>query len=233
MDHRQRRAVEKVIDTVTDGNVLALAAFLGVLASFGLGLHFLVGVVTALGTVAGAAAVNALPQLSRGDQLERPERPQLLPRTQQAQLVAQIEGGLTRIRQLRDDADTADSVKDAAAQAFSAADSAVTTAHTVAAGVDELDAAMRDLQSVHSAAASLERLQQRRVLMLDRLSRTLAGVLDVYGKLVETDATVKTSSIVEAGDQQQLAQIGTSLDDLRRIVGELESDTGDGTALTN
>jgi hypothetical protein len=176
-----------------------------------------------------AAAVNAGPALLRGRaaELDTGVRPaQLLRGTQQAEIVGQITATLTRIRDLRDAPGVADSVKDSAAQAVVAAKSALDTANTVATAVDQIDAAIRDLQNVRTSGPSQQRLNARRGVMLERLNRTLAGVLDVYSKLVETNATVNTSSIVEAGDQEQLTQIGASLDDLRLIVGELEKDTG-------
>ncbi|MCU1678709.1 MAG: hypothetical protein JWM93_3467 [Frankiales bacterium] len=229
MNSNQRKAAEKAIESVTDGRILALAAFFAVLATLGLGLPVVLGLLAALGTVATAAAVNAAPALRR-DRAEaigaRPEVPELVAHTQQAQVVTQIAGTLDRIRQLRDGGTLAESVQDSAAQAYASAKSALETANKVATGVDQLDSAMRELQNVRAASDSLERLGARRAVMLERLNRTLGGVVDVYGKLVETNATVNTSSIIEAGDQDQLRQIGSSLDDLRLIVGELEQDTG-------
>jgi hypothetical protein len=230
VDHNERKAADKVVETVTDGWVLALAAFFGLLAGFGLGLPVIVALLAGVGTVVAAAAVNAVPVLIRGSKRDAigggAERAELMPRTEQAQIVGQLEATLRRIRDLRDGPTVADSVKDSAAQAFAAATSALDTANAVAVGVDQLDAALRELQTVRVAGPSQQRLAERRGVMLDRLNRTLAGVLDVYSKLVETNATVNTSSIVEAGDQAQLQQIGSSLDDLRLIVGELEKDTG-------
>ena len=228
MDHQQRKAADKAVETATDGWVLSVAFFFALLAGFGLGLPLVVALLAGIGTVGAAAAVSAVPVLlKRRDELgPGVERPELAPRTEQAQIVGQIEATLGRIRELRDGRTVADSVKDSAAQAFVAATSALETANTVAVGVDQLDGALRELQTVRTAGPSQQRLMERRGVMLDRLNRTLAGVLDVYSKLVETNATVNTSAIVEAGDQAQLQEIGTSLDGLRLIVGELEKDTG-------
>ena len=53
-------------------------------------------------------------------------------------------------------------------------------------------------------------------------------MLDVYGNLVETNATLATSSfttgtVVGGGDAEALAAVSTSLDDLRVIAAELEA----------
>ncbi|MEA2484343.1 MAG: hypothetical protein QOC55_2290, partial [Thermoleophilaceae bacterium] len=57
MDHNERKAADKVVETVTDGWVLALAAFFGLLAGFGLGLPVIVALLAGVGTVVAAAAV--------------------------------------------------------------------------------------------------------------------------------------------------------------------------------
>ncbi len=236
MDHNERKAADKVVESLTDGRVLGLALFFALLATFGLSLSPLLGILAGLGTVAAAAAVNAAPTVWRGrtEAVDAGLRPaELTNGTQQAQVVAHITATLSRIRDLRDAPGVADSVKDSAAQAFVAARSALDTANTVATAVDQIDAAIRDLQNVSTSGPSQQRLHARRAGMLARLDRTLGGVLDVYSKLVETNATVNTSSILDPGDQDQLTQIGASLDGLRLIVGELEKDTGDGLPQPN
>jgi hypothetical protein len=228
MDHNERKAWERAIESITDARILLLAVFFVLLATFGLGLPAVVGLLAGAGTVGVAAAVNAMPPLrtARRDALSPAIRAELLPRTPQSEFVAQIDAARRRLSALRDAATLADAVKDSAAEAVVACTSALQTATTVAQAVDQLDAAIGELSSVSTAAGSRARLTERRTVMLDRLNRTLAGVLDVYSKLVETNATVNTSSILEAGDAEQLQHIGASLDDLRAIVGELDKDTG-------
>jgi hypothetical protein len=71
------------------------------------------------------------------------------------------------------------------------------------------------------------RLRRRREALLERLRSTADQLLDVYGNLVETNATLATSALgtgdLAAGDAQALAAVSTSLDDLRVIAAELEA----------
>ena len=71
------------------------------------------------------------------------------------------------------------------------------------------------------------RLCRRREELLDRLRLTADQLLDVYGTLVETNATLATSTLgtgdLAAGDAEALASVSSSLDDLRVVASELEA----------
>jgi hypothetical protein len=206
-----------------DPRIALLAVFLGVLATVGLGMGVGVGLLAFVGTLAAGVAVQALPE--RGPRgVRAAARPAA--GNGQAQLLDAIEQAVTRLDELCA-SDLVPAVRPRADEAAGLAGSARTTARTVARAVDQLDAAIDQLSAVGRDGGALGRLRRRREALLDRLRSTADQLLDVYGNLVETNATLATSTLgtgdLAAGDAQALAAVSTSLDDLRVIASELES----------
>jgi hypothetical protein len=209
-----------------DYRVVLLAVFLGVLATVGLGLSVGVGVLAFLGTLVVGTAVTALP--------ERRELPTGSTRpdggSRQAQLLAAIESTVHRLEDFCA-GDLVPAVRPQAEEATALATSALATARTVALAADRLDDAARALTEVgrngEGEQGAAGRLRRRREGLVQRLSSTADQLLDVYGNLVETNATLAASTLatgdVAAGDTEALAAVSTSLDDLRVIAAELEA----------
>ena len=210
-----------------DYRVVLLAAFLGVLATVGLGLSLGVGVLTFLGTLLVGVAVTALPDRSRG---AVPAGGRSGAGTPQARLLAAIESTVARLEELCG-TELVPAVRPQAEEATALAHSALATARTVARAADQLDTAARQLTEVgrhgEGDQGAAGRLRRRREALVQRLSSTSDQLLDVYGNLVETNATLATSTLgtgdVAAGDAQALAGVSTSLDDLRVVAAELEA----------
>ncbi|WP_029431729.1 hypothetical protein [Blastococcus sp. URHD0036] len=208
-----------------DPRIALLAVFLGLLATVGLGMSIGIGLLVVVGTLVVGVAVQALPEPRRAE----------LPAarsagTDQMHLVAAIEQAVARIDELCA-SDLVPAVRPQADEAAGLARSAQSTARTVARAVDQLDAAIAQLTEVgrHRGAddGATGRLRRRRDSLLERLRSTADQLLDVYGNLVETNATLATSTLgtgdVAAGDAQALEAVSTSLDDLRVIASELEA----------
>lgn len=205
-----------------DYRVVLLAVFLGLLATLGLGLSVGIGLLTFAGTLAIGTAATAL--------TERPG-PRALPRgaagTRQAQLLSSIEQAVARIDRLCS-SELVPAVQSKAEEAASLGHSALGTARTVAGAVDQVDDAARQLAAVgrRQDDPAVSRLLSRREALVQRLSKTSDQLLDVYANLVETNATLATSTLgegdVAAGDEQALATVSSSLDDLRSIAADLE-----------
>ena len=208
-----------------DYRVALLAAFLGVVATVGLGLSVAVGLLVFAGTLAVGIAATALAE-------GRPGGPAGAVRggTRQTQLLAAIQGTVAQLEQLAA-SDLVPAVRSQAEEAVTLAHSALGTARTVARAADQIDAAMRQLQDVGRPASgegAVGRLRRRQGALIQRLSSTADQLLDVYGNLVETNATLATSTfttgtVVGGGDAEALAAVSTSLDDLRVIAAELEA----------
>jgi hypothetical protein len=208
-----------------DYRVVLLAVFLGLLATVGLSLSVGVGLLVAAGTLVAGTAVTALPD--RGSRRALPGRT-TAGGSAQAQLLGRIEGAVARLQELGA-SDLVPAVRPKADEAAALAQSASATAGTVARAVDQIDAATAQLHSVGRRPddPAVARLLRRREALLSRLSSTADQLLDVYANLVETNATLATSTLGEgdlaAGDAQALSTVSTSLDDLRVIASELEA----------
>ena len=205
-----------------DYRVVLLAVFLGVLATVGLNLSVLVGVLTFAGALVAGAAVTALTERTA------PALPGGARGSRQAQLLGAIRQAVTRLDELTA-SDLVPAVRAKAEEAATVGHSALTTAETVARAADQIDEATRQLHHVGRGAndAAVGRLGRRRDALVQRLSSTADELLDVYANLVETNATLATSTLgegdVAAGDAQALSGVSTSLDDLRVIAAELEA----------
>jgi len=207
-----------------DYPVVLLAVFLGVLATVGLGLSVWVGVLAFVGTLVAGTAIAALP--GRG----RRALPARAVDSRQDQLLAAIESTVARLQEFCA-GDLVPAVRPQAEEATTVATSALATARTVARAADQLDEAARQLTEVgrhgDGDQGAAGRLRRRRDALVQRLSSTSDQLLDVYGNLVETNATLATSTLgtgdVAAGDAEALAGVSRSLDDLRVIASELEA----------
>jgi len=208
-----------------DYRLVLLAVFLGVLATVGLDLAVGVGVLVFLGTLVAGTAIAALPDRDRRALAAR--RPG---GTRQDQLLAAIESAVARLQEFSA-GDLVPAVRPQAEEATTVATSALATARTVARAADQLDDAARQLIEVgrhgDGDQGAAGRLRRRRDALVQRLSSTADQLLDVYGNLVETNATLATSTLgtgdVAAGDAEALAGVSSSLDDLRVIASELEA----------
>jgi hypothetical protein len=210
-----------------DYPIVLLAVFLGVLATVGLGLSVAVGFLVFAGALVAGTATTALS--GRRDVAALPAGG---PRggSPQQQLLAAIEATVSKLEQLSA-SDLVPAVQAQADEAVALAHSALANARTVTAAADQLDAATRQLADVGRATegtGAAGRLRRRREALTQRLSSTADQLLDVYGNLVETNATLATSNLgagdlVGAGDVEALAAVSTSLDDLRVISAELEA----------
>jgi hypothetical protein len=214
-----------IVRRYVDYRVALLAVFLGLLATLGLGLSAAVGLLVFAGALAVGIATTAL--------AERPaDRPAGAVRgsTRQAELLGAIEGTVAQLEQLAA-SDLVPAVRSQAEEAVTLAHSALGTARTVSRAADQLDTATRQLQDVGRAASddgAVGRLRSRQGALIQRLSSTADQLLDVYGNLVETNATLATSTfttgtVLGSGDAEALASVSTSLDDLRVIAAELEA----------
>jgi hypothetical protein len=210
-----------------DYRVALLALFLGLVATVGLGMGIGIGLLAFAGTLVAGVAVEALPERgSRG----LPAGVRRSGERGQPQPLAAIEQAVARLDELCA-SDLVPAVRPQADEAAGLARSAQATARTVARAVDQLDAAIAQLTAVgrHGGedGGAVGRLRRRREALLERLRSTAAQLLDVYGNLVETNATLATSTLgtgdVAAGDAQALAGVSASLDDLRVIASELEA----------
>ena len=207
-----------------DYRLVLLAVFLGVLATVGLNLSVAVGVLVFLGTLVAGTAITALPDRDRRALAARPGG------TRQDQLLAAIESAVARLQEFSA-GDLVPAVRPQAEEATTVATSALATARTVARAADQLDDAARQLTEVgrhgDGDQGAAGRLRRRRDALVQRLSSTADQLLDVYGNLVETNATLATSTLgtgdIAAGDAEALAGVSSSLDDLRVIASELEA----------
>jgi hypothetical protein len=208
-----------------DYRLVLLAVFLGVLATVGLNLSVGVGVLVFLGTLVAGTAITALPDAGR-----RTLPARRAGGTRQDQLLAAIESAVARLQEFSA-GDLVPAVRPQAEEATTVATSALATARTVARAADQLDDAARQLAEVgrhgDGDQGAAGRLRRRRDALVQRLSSTADQLLDVYGNLVETNATLATSTLgtgdVAAGDAEALAGVSSSLDDLRVIASELEA----------
>ena len=215
-----------------DYRVALLALFFGVLATVGLNLSVGVGVLVFAGTLAAGTATVALVERPGRSALPRSGAAELSAGSRQATLLAAIESAVTRIEQLSS-SELVPAVQSQAAEATTLAHSALATARVVARAADQLDAAARQLEDVGRGSqgggeGAVGRLRRREETLIQQLSSTADQLLDVYGNLVETNATLATSTLgtgalVGAGDEAALAVVSSSLDDLRVIAAELDA----------
>jgi hypothetical protein len=144
--------------------------------------------------------------------------------TRQTQLLAAIQGTVAQLEQLAA-SDRRPAVRSQAEEAVTLAHSALGTARTVARAADQIDTAMRQLQDAGRPASgegAVGRLRRRQGALIQRLSSTADQLLDVYGNLVETNATLATSTFttgtVVGGWRRR--GVGGGVDQPRRPAGD-------------
>ena len=210
-----------------DYRVVMLAAFLGLLATIGFGMPVLIGLVTAAGTLVAGTVANALAPGRGRDGLPWSELTAVhAPEgTMQAELLREIAGTVERIEALSRDGQLTPAVAARAEEAAIIAGTALSTARQVAAAADRIDAAKQQLWAVgkRHEDPGVQRLHTRHDVLYARLDATSNQLLDVYGDLVETNATLATANVVGADEAQALESVPASLDDLRAIAAELET----------
>ena len=162
--------------------------------------------------------------------------PRLRPGTVQAGLVDALRGYRTDLEQLQR-RQLEPAVAMSATEAVDAARSAETVANRVARAVDAVDDAVGRAQGVErqlprsgEVRASVQRMTQRRSDLLSKLSDAVEEVGEVYAKLLELSTTadlvgVQTDGVSEA------ARVNDSLDAIRGVFAELETDASATRAL--
>jgi hypothetical protein len=214
-----------------DYRIVLLAVFFALLATVGLSMSLGVGLLVFVGTLVAGTATAAL--TGRADRVALPPAGvagELQAGSRQAALLGAIEATVTRLEELSS-SDLVPAVQSQAAEATTLAHSALGTARIVARAADQLDVATRQLEDVGrggSGDGAVARLRRRKDMLITQLSSTADQLLDVYGNLVETNATLATTTLgtgalVGAGDEAALEVVSSSLDDLRVIAAELDA----------
>ncbi|GAB7004892.1 hypothetical protein JCM18899A_23650 [Nocardioides sp. AN3] len=207
-----------------------------VTSAFGGGIAWAVGIpaaeavgVTALMLAAGAAIGALRPGEETSDWDDDPTADiRLRPGTQQAALVAALEGYVDDLTRFRS-GHLPGPLVDSAIEALVAAKSAYGTARRTAAAIDALDdavarsrAARHRLGSdVGSIADAEGRMMHRRAELAGKLQTGVAGVAEVYTKLLELSASMDSMDLAGGED---LGDVSSSLDALRGAFSELEAD---------
>ena len=183
----------------------------------------------AAGVAAGAYAVGALVGglLNRkddDDEVKEPPLPQLHKGTEQAQLVATLDKYVQDLRALRA-GPKPDSVVDPSIEALVATENAYPAAVRVAAAIDGLDVALSRSAAPtgnQQVREAVQRMADRRQALLEKLRGTVDEVAEVYTKLLETTATISSLDVGE-GATEEVEKVNASLDSLRTILAELET----------
>ena len=220
----------KALDTLREPWLLVTSAFGG-------GVAWAIGIpvpgaaaVTALMLASGAAIGASKSSEPTSDWDKEPGADiRLRPGTQQAELVAALDGYVSDLTKLRS-GDLPGPLVDSAVEAVVAAKSAYGTARRTAAAIDALDDAVarsrnarRRLGSdVGSVADAEGRMLRRRAELAGKLQGGVAGVAEVYTKLLELSASMDSLGLA-GGDE--LGEVSSSLDSLRGAFSELEADT--------
>lgn len=202
-----------------------LVTAVGAGSAWAVGLPVAGVAVVGVGVLAAAAGVGAAIATKDGDG----EEIELARGTTQRELVDELE-------QYRDDldglrrGDLPSSLHISAADAVTAADSAIATSRRVAAAVDALDRALgqatgvaRRLPGSGEVRGSIDRMAARRTQLLGKLGAAVNGVGEVYAGLLELSATASLAGIgTDALDD--VTRVNESLDALRGAFDELERD---------
>jgi hypothetical protein len=149
--------------------------------------------------------------------------------TEQAGLLAALDGYLKDLRELRESQRLPSSLRSSAIDALVAAGGARSSAAKVAEAVDSLDEAMaragalaRNRTVSEATRATLGRMAARRADLLARLGGALTEVQDVHANLLELSATVELSA--GAGDLSEISDVNARLEALRASFTALEGD---------
>jgi hypothetical protein len=212
-----------------------------VVAGIGAGSAWAVGLpVGAVGLVGvgmlGVAAVVGGAVRSEDGESTEPAPVPLRPGTVQAQLVDTLRGYRSDLEQLQK-TELAPAVGVSAFQAVEAARSAESVANRVARAVDAVDDAVGRAQGVArqmprsgEVRASVQRMLDRRHDLLTKLTDAVEEVGEVYAKLLELSTTANLVG-VETDGASEAAQVNDSLDAIRGVFAELETDASSTRAM--
>jgi class 3 adenylate cyclase len=158
--------------------------------------------------------------------------PTLRPGTEQADLVAALDGYVSDLAELRA-TKLPQVVIDPTIQALTAARESREVALRVAAAIDTLEHTLARSERVNlrwsgspssaNIAQSHARMRSRRASLLATLTRTVGEIAEVYTKLLEVSASVDTVALHD-GAALDIKSIDSSLDSLRSAVAEMEAD---------
>jgi len=182
------------------------------------------GMLGVVAAVSGTVGTND----STGDSSGTAGQP-LRPGTAQAILVGTLRGYRFDLDALRESR-VAPAVVAIAGHAAEAARNAETVANRVARAIDAVDDAVaragRVAQQMPRSVPvkdSVERMRQRRALLLTKLTVAVDEVGEVYAKLLELSTTAELLG-VPTQETSAAAQLGDSLDAIRAAFTELELD---------
>ena len=213
-----------------------VAAGIGAGSAWAIGLPVgAVGLVGA-GMLGVAAAVGGAVRADSAPAPGEPPAPPLRRGTVQAGLVATLHGYRTDLEQLQRSR-LEPAVAMSAREAVDAAQSAETVANRVARAVDAVDDAVARAQGVErqlprsgEVRASVQRMTQRRGDLLTKLSDAVEEVGEVYAKLLELSTTADLVGVQTDG-VSDAARVNDSLDAIRGVFAELETDASATRAL--
>jgi len=230
MESLARRAWRlRMRPTVTDPWTLVVCAGGG-------GIAWAIGTPAPLAAaVAGAMlATAAIAAVFRPGRAELPagDGPALRQGTEQAGLISALEGYLGDLRRIRHSAALPESLTDSAIEALVAADGAREVAVRVARAVDGFDEALARMGQVAKGPvaaspevqAAMQRMQQRRAHLLNRLRAALTDVAEVHAKLLELSATAELPMLPGGEVPGGVDDVNRSLDALRELFAQLDAD---------
>jgi hypothetical protein len=215
--------------------VLTISA-LGAGGAWAVGIPVAVSAGLGVGMVgAGAVAVT----LSGNAELKAaPDRTVLRSGTNQAELVAALDGYILDLADLlgrRGAAALPEVVKNPAIEALTAARDSRSVAAKVALAIDTLEDAIERNSRLNSRwhgartsaaiEASAKRMEVRRAALVEKLSNTVGEFAELYTKLLEVSVEVESVDLNEG--VTDVGAINDSLDSLRAAVAELEQENKD------
>jgi len=185
-----------------------------------------------VGIAAGAYAVGAIVGgLLKGkdeEESEKEQLPELHRGTEQAKLVENLDRFINDLRRLRT-GPKPDAVVDPSIEALVATEAAYPNAVRVAAAIDGLDVALSRAggpSNNQEVRASVQRMADRRVALLEKLQLTVDEVAEVYTKLLEMSAAVSSMDLT-IGATKDVETVNASLDSLRTSLADLETQARD------
>lgn len=215
-------------DAVRDPWVLLLAA-LGAGAAWATGIPVLLAAV--IGVVMLATGTTLVAVLGGGDGTDGSAL-RLAGGTPQRHLLRTMDQYVEKLRELRS-SPLAEDITSTVIEALSAAESSRESAVRKVAAIDALDSALemalpRGAGRTPAPAgvnSSITRMAQRRAEMLDRLSTAADQVAEVYAKILELATSIDSTHL---GGHDPVAEVSTSLDNLRGAMAALERADQDG-----
>ncbi|HSV40090.1 MAG TPA: hypothetical protein VLI04_15125 [Nocardioidaceae bacterium] len=203
--------------------------WLGLTSVFGGGVAWAVGMgpwglAIAGGMFAAGAVIGGVLGGKDEEDSEEEGLPELHKGTEQAKLVETMDRYINDLRRLRS-GPKPDAVVDPSIEALVATENAYPNAVRVAAAIDGLDVALSRAggpSNNQEVRASVQRMADRRVALLDKLQLTVDEVAEVYTKLLEMSAAVSSMDLT-IGATKDVEQVNASLDSLRTSLADLET----------